>query len=996
MKKFLLVLGFGLMCGITFSQNIWTVNTADDMDDGACNAAHCSLREALDDANTNSGPDSIVFNIPGAGVHTILLDFPLPAILDSNTSINGASQPGNNPMAGNIVIDGSNLGGIADHAIVIYRSHTKIYGLQIQNFPADGIQIFGGFGDAAQLLDIHIGAIGKGNVIVSNDGYGIEGPIDQLVTLKSNYIGTDLAFTPGLGNGLDGVFLDVLSGENVIIGGTGNDRNYFCSNGYSGLNVNIILNQPNWTGNMSIIGNRFGTDNTGMIDLGNVGAVNGGGFRGGGIFISGEGALTIGGAGASANTIAFNYNGIYHDAFDLKKFNQNHWYCNSNGGIELTNGANNGIATPNNICVSAGVVVGAADPNVTVEIFDIDTSLCQGGIPCQGDNLIGATTSDASGFWVYNDASIVLGATISAIAIDALGNTSEFSDCSDYVQVEISNSGPYCPGDTIFLTAVLSGNVANAVFEWQDPAGFIFSTEQSPWYVSDRDGQYELYVTFGNCEFPGRFTDVVINPITTFFITDFCAGDSWVINGNTYDKDNTVGTEVLVGANRWGCDSIVEIDMEFNPSILGRITTDKRFVCEGDSVDVRIEAIPGTFGPYQVIYTDGTGSIDTLNDIFNGHVFRQEVTQDLYFDVLEINSQLTICEAIIGTSDSVFLSRLNISPIISDYDSFGVSCKGAEDGIIVLNAADAFGEITYMWSPVNLNGDANAGLGSGPYSVTVSDDAGCIIEFDTVLTEPVGPEPLLEIMDPSCRGASDGVVLIDTVYNVEGQLLWSGDSVNFDPVTSYPLVIDTFTSGVKSLYFKDDGDCVARVRFIMPRGQVPFVKTDGGKSIASGDSVLVGFDTDIENPQIFWSPPEFFSCPTCANPMASPPFTQYVTVTLINDQGCSATDSLLIQVFIPKRAYIPNVFSPNGDGVNDFFTIYTNEFGVDIESIIIVNRGGVTVFGGTNLSLNDPTDAWDGTFQNRLLNPGVFTYLVRIRYQGDQVIPFSGTITLIR
>jgi len=220
--------------------------------------------------------------------------------------------------------------------------------------------------------------------------------------------------------------------------------------------------------------------------------------------------------------------------------------------------------------------------------------------------------------------------------------------------------------------------------------------------------------------------------------------------------------------------------------------------------------------------------------------------------------------------------------------------------------------------------------------------------------------------------------------------------VTFEPVTSYPLVIDTFTGGVKSLYFNDDEDCVVQVRFIMPRGEVPYVDAGGGKSIAAGDSVLIGFDTDINNPQIQWSPPQYVGCPTCPETMASPPLTQYITVYLENDQGCTGTDSVLIQVFIPKRAYIPNVFSPNGDGVNDFFTIFTNEFGEMIESMIVVNRGGVTVFGGNELNLSDPGDAWDGTFEGKLLNPGVFTYLIYIRYEDQQVIPFSGTVTLIR
>ncbi|MCB0247669.1 MAG: CSLREA domain-containing protein, partial [Anaerolineae bacterium] len=71
----------------------FTVNSTDDADDGACNAAHCSLREAINAANATAGADSIVFNIPGSGVRKILPTSSLPA-LTGQINLDGLTQPG--------------------------------------------------------------------------------------------------------------------------------------------------------------------------------------------------------------------------------------------------------------------------------------------------------------------------------------------------------------------------------------------------------------------------------------------------------------------------------------------------------------------------------------------------------------------------------------------------------------------------------------------------------------------------------------------------------------------------------------------------------------------------------------------------------------------------------------------------------------------------------------------------------------------------------------
>ena len=79
----------------------YVVNTRDDNDDGFCNKAHCSLREAINAANTNLGADKIVFKIPGGPPFTIQPLSALPEITDPVT-IDGTTQPG---FHGNPIIE---------------------------------------------------------------------------------------------------------------------------------------------------------------------------------------------------------------------------------------------------------------------------------------------------------------------------------------------------------------------------------------------------------------------------------------------------------------------------------------------------------------------------------------------------------------------------------------------------------------------------------------------------------------------------------------------------------------------------------------------------------------------------------------------------------------------------------------------------------------------------------------------------------------------------
>jgi CSLREA domain-containing protein len=221
---------FGAMLSACGGSSTLTVNSADNAYDGACNATHCSLREAIILANGMGGSAVIHFHIGGGGLQTIHLDSNLPAVM-APMIIDATSQPGyaNVPL---IVLDGS--GTVSDYTdgFLLVGGGTTIKGFVIQNFNGRGI---------------HIDDPG-GNVIVGN------------------YIGTDAAGAAAAPNGYGGNFggIWIQGGDSNRIGGTGaNERNVISGNAGDGIRIDSADNR--------VVNNHLGTNAAGTAALPNTG-----------------------------------------------------------------------------------------------------------------------------------------------------------------------------------------------------------------------------------------------------------------------------------------------------------------------------------------------------------------------------------------------------------------------------------------------------------------------------------------------------------------------------------------------------------------------------------------------------------------------------------------------------------------------------------------------------------------------------------------------------
>ncbi|MDX6443533.1 MAG: trimeric autotransporter adhesin [Blastocatellia bacterium] len=448
------------------------VNTTDDNDFGACVTAHCSLREAINAANSLPDTNTINFNIPGGGVRTITPGTALPTITRP-ANLNGYSQPlatANTLAVGDdanllIELDGTSAGaGAIGLEFGATASSSSVRGLIINRFTLDGVRLTANSGCVVAGNFIGTNAAGtaaSGNLhgvfvngannstiggttaadrnIISgskpggNQGVQIAGTVTGNV-VKGNYIGTNAAGTAAVPNSGDGIRV-----VNTLIGGTTSlEANVIAGNTLSGISI---------TGDGTIVkGNFIGANSAGAV-LGNGDA---------GIQIVSANNSVIGGAAAGEpNTIANSGNGkagVFVQSGTGNAIRANSIHDNGGLGIDLgtggltandpgdpDTGANNlqnfPVITSSKVTGPTKTIKGTlnsiASQSFTIEFFANAT--CDGSGYGEGSTYLGSTpvTTDGSGngSFTFHPGTLAVGDVITATATDSGNNTSEFSAC---------------------------------------------------------------------------------------------------------------------------------------------------------------------------------------------------------------------------------------------------------------------------------------------------------------------------------------------------------------------------------------------------------------------------------------------------------------------------------------------------------------------------------------------------------------------------------------
>lgn len=148
---------------------------------------------------------------------------------------------------------------------------------------------------------------------------------------------------------------------------------------------------------------------------------------------------------------------------------------------------------------------------------------------------------------------------------------------------------------------------------------------------------------------------------------------------------------------------------------------------------------------------------------------------------------------------------------------------------------------------------------------------------------------------------------------------------------------------------------------------------------------------------IEWEDATELSCSDCLNPWVFRFENGVYTLYVEDENGC--WDEIRVVLIVKKiiDVFVPNVFTPDGNKVNDGFTAFVNEKAAKaIRDFQIFDRWGELIFRAKNIEPNDPSMGWDGMFLGEPMLPGVYVYTIEVEFKDGSTQQFSGDVTLLR
>ncbi|MCS6933646.1 MAG: DUF2341 domain-containing protein [Chitinophagales bacterium] len=343
-----------------------------------------------------------------------------------------------------------------------------------------------------------------------------------------------------------------------------------------------------------------------------------------------------------------------------------------------------------------------------------------------------------------------------------------------------------------------------------------------------------------------------------------------------------------------------------------------------------------------------------------------------------------------GCTDDTSVS-VTVHPLPAVSFAANAVCVG-ETTLFTNNSSIASGTITgYQWN----FGDGSAGStqsspshtynAAGSYNVTLvaTSDNGCTASATQSVTVNDNPQVVVTGSE-ICYGASNGTVSASATggsgsYNYN----WSN--------AAQGATISNLSAGTYTVTVTDANGCTATGSATVTQPSTPFEVSSEKEvyEILAGQFTPVTLNSNY-NP-VVWTvyPPQGISCNTCAQFEAYPLKTITYTVTATDDKGCTASTAFVVKVKEDFPTFIPNVFTPNADGANDVFKVYTTA--VKYFQLRIFNRSGEKVF-----ETFDVNDGWDGNYRQAPAPPGVYVYEAVITHLNNVTEKRKGSVTLMR
>jgi len=617
--------------------------------------------------------------------------------------------------------------------------------------------------------------------------------------------------------------------------------------------------------------------------------------------------------------------------------------------------------------------------------------------------------------------------TIYTLIVESINGCSSLSNTLDTLSTVIINVNPLpianagadtalCLGETIMLQGFGTGAGPQYDYIWTPNdalTGISDSTAATPTVSPQFTTTFSLVVNSNGCPSEADQVTVVVNTIPTTSAgppKDVCLGDSVLLDGTaagdpdgviyTYTWTPTAGladpnnpktlaspdttTTYYLDAGVGTCSGLVDsIRVEVRPTPIASVITNDTSICAGDALMLEgTHSFTTTPNAAPVIYQWSPN--ENIDDMFS-------TTPTVTPSQTVIYTLTTSVAGDCPTTDQVYIEVFpEINPqITADTTSI---CLGQST---TLHATGGVGSAQFTWQPSSgINDTTTADPVVSPdttttYYVTVQEAICSERDSITILVHPTPQADYFASQSSGCAG-----IAVSFIDNSEGStaLVWDfgdGSPVSnednpvhvFGTPGSYDVTLTAYGAGgcntsttlttvtVSDTSFADfTSDPTDTESLVLPDGSINF--TD-----LSANAVGWLWDFGDGKTSSEQSPAH--------NYQAAGEYT--VSLSVINQDGCISTVSHGPYLVVNPTLFIPNVFSPNGDGLYDQFDIIYN--GVETYNLNVYDRWGKKMF-----SADAPTERWDGTNNGGATAPeGVYYYQITVgtkSYQGD--------VTLIR
>lgn len=320
-----------------------------------------------------------------------------------------------------------------------------------------------------------------------------------------------------------------------------------------------------------------------------------------------------------------------------------------------------------------------------------------------------------------------------------------------------------------------------------------------------------------------------------------------------------------------------------------------------------------------------------------------------------------------------------------------ISCYGFADGSIAVDVLGGTQPYSLQWDSGAQSAQLN-NLTAGDYQLVVTDANACITDLLITLTEP---DPLvieLATEPPPCSDDLGRVELMPFGGTPPYQYRFSGMDEQAIPVAYLP-------EGVHLAQVFDANNCTEELVVTIEAPLPIQIELPEQVEVNYGDTISVLANVlDARGDLVFnWTPDVLgISCADCPNPVFDLENSTVFYLEVTDAFDCEALARLPVIVRRPRRLYIPNIFSPNGDQINDLLFPFAASEVVQINRFQVFDRWGELVYQADNFPPNDPAFGWDGQFRGRDMPSAVYVYWLEASFTDGAVLFYQGDFSLIR